>query len=123
MAADDAGRQPFSGSASAECTDGSSGLALIGPVPAGKRLVVESVSAVATTSIPGTLFTLQLNGPFTLFMTPALVSDGPFGLRRYHAVHAVRFYVEPGQSIQLQVSTTGAGGSALCNVSGYLLDV
>jgi hypothetical protein len=34
--------------------------------------VVESVSAELVTSTSGSLYTMQLNGPFTLFMIPAL---------------------------------------------------
>jgi hypothetical protein len=123
MAADDPGRQPFAGNCSANSTAVDSGLGAIGPVPPKKRLVVESVSAELVTSTSGALYTMQLNGPFTLFMIPSLITDGPFQLRRYYATHAVRFYVEAGGSIQFQVATTGDAGEATCYVSGYLLDV
>jgi hypothetical protein len=123
MAADDPGRQPFVGNCSANSTADNSGLGEIGPVPAHKRLVVESVSAELVTSTSGALYTMQLNGPFTLFMISSLITDGPFQLRRYYATHAVRFYVEAGDSIQFQVATTGDAGEATCYVSGYLLDV
>jgi hypothetical protein len=123
MAKDDLGRQPFTGQCTAKSTATNSGLGEIGPVPARKRLVVESVSAELVTSTSGALYTMQLNGPFTLFLIPTLVTDGPFKLRRYYATHAVRFYVEPGQSVQFQVATTGDAGEATCFLSGYLLDV
>jgi hypothetical protein len=84
--------------------------------------VVESVSAELVTSTSGSLYTMQLNGPFTLFMIPALISDGVFNLKRYYATHAIRFYVDAGQSIQFQVATTGDAGEANCYVSGYFLD-
>jgi hypothetical protein len=122
MANDDPGRQPFVGSCTANSTAGDSGLGEIGPVPAKKRLVVESVSAELVTSTAGALYAMQLNGSFTLFMIPVLVTDGVFGLKRYYATHAIRFYVESGNSIQFQVATTGDAGQALCYVSGYLLD-
>jgi hypothetical protein len=122
MAADDPGRQPFEGRCNANSTAVESGFGTIGPVPAKKRLVVESVSAELVTSTAGALYTMQLNGPFTLFMLPVLVTDGAYGLRRYYATHAIRFYVESGNSIQFQVATTGAAGQALCSVSGYFLD-
>jgi hypothetical protein len=122
MASDDPGRQPFTGSCNANSTAVNSGIGAIGPVPANKRLVVESVSAELVTSTSGSLSTMQLNGPFTLFMIPAVISDGPFNVRRYYATHAIRFYVEAGDSIQFQVATTGDAGQALCCVSGYFLD-
>jgi hypothetical protein len=84
---------------------------------------LESVSAELVTSTSGALYTMQLNGPFTLFMIPTLVSDKAFNLKRYYATHSTRFYVEAGQSIQFQVATTGDAGEAVCYVSGYLLDV
>jgi hypothetical protein len=122
MANDDPGRQPFRGNCSANSTAVNSGFGSIGPVPAQKRLVVESVSAELATSTSGSLYTMQLNGPFTLFMIPAVISDGPFSLRRYYATHAIRFYVEAGDTIQFQVATTGDAGQATCYVSGYFLD-
>ena len=122
MANDDPGRQPFAGSCTANSTAVDSGNGEIGPVPAKKRLVVESVSAELVTSTSGALYTMQLNGPFCLFMIPALITDGVFNLKRYYATHAIRFYVESGESIQFQVATTGDAGQATCFVSGYFLD-
>jgi hypothetical protein len=122
MASDEPGRQPFAGSCTANSTAVNSGLGEIGPVPAKKRLVVESVSAELVTSTSGALYTMQLNGPFTLFMIPALITDGVDNLKRYFATHAVRFYVESGQSIQFQVATSGDAGQGTCFVSGYFLD-
>jgi hypothetical protein len=122
MANDDPGRQPFAGSCTANSTAVDSGIGEIGPVPAKKRLVVESVSAELVTSTSGALYTMQLNGPFTLFMISALITDGVFNLKRYYATHAIRFYVNPGESIQFQVATTGDAGQATCFVSGYFLD-
>ena len=122
MANDDPGRKPFVGSCTANSTAVDSGFGQIGPVPAKKRLVVESISAELVTSTSGALYTMQLNGPFTLFMIPALITDGVFGLRRYYATHAIRFYVESGDSIQFQVATTGDAGQGTCYVSGYFLD-
>jgi hypothetical protein len=122
MANDEPGRQPFAGSCTANSTAVNSGLGEIGPVPAKKRLVVESVSAELVTSTSGALYTMQLNGPFTLFMIPALITDGVDNLKRYFATHAIRFYVESGQSIQFQVATSGDAGQGTCFVSGYFLD-
>jgi hypothetical protein len=122
MANDDPGRQPFAGSCTANSTAVDSGIGEIGPVPAKKRLVVESVSAELVTSTSGALYTMQLNGPFCLFMIPALITDGVFNLKRYYATPAIRFYVESGESIQFQVATTGDAGQATCFVSGYFLD-
>jgi hypothetical protein len=100
----------------------SSGLGEIGPVPAKKRLVVESVSAELVTSTSGALYTMQLNRPFCLFMIPALITDGVDNLKRYFATHAIRIYVESGQSIQFQVATSGDAGQGTCFVNGYFLD-
>ena len=122
MAKDDPGRQPFAGSCKANSTAVNSGFGSIGPVPSKKRLVVESVSAELVTSTSGSLYTMQLNGPFTLFMIPAVISDGPFNLRRYYATHAIRFYVEAGDNIQFQVATAGDAGQASCYISGYFLN-
>ena len=123
MTKDDPGRQPFVGSCAANCTAVSSGFAEIGPVPPKKRLVVESVSAELITSASGSLYDMRLNGPFTLFMIPALIGDGASGFRRYFATHAIRFYVESGDSIQFQVGTYGDAGEAACYISGYFLDI
>jgi hypothetical protein len=122
MGKDEPGRQPFAGSCSANSTAVNSGFGEIGPVPHGRRLVVESVSAQLVTSSSGELYTMQLNGPFTLFMLPILISTA-FNLRRYFATHAIRFYVEAGESIQFQVATTGDAGEADCYISGYYLDI
>ena len=122
MANDEPGRHPFAASCTANSTAVDSGLGEIGPVPAKKRLVVESVSAQLVTSTSGALYTMQLNSPFTLFMIPSLITDGVFSLRRYYATHAIRFYVESGDSIQFQVATTGDAGQGTCYVSGYFLD-
>jgi hypothetical protein len=122
MANDEPGRQPFAGNCTANSTAVNSGIGEIGPVPAKKRLVVESVSAELVTSTSGALYTMQLNGPFTLFMIPALITDGVDNLKRYFATHAIRFYVEAGQSIQFQVATSGDAGQGTCFVSGYFLD-
>jgi hypothetical protein len=99
MANDDPRPQPFAGSCSANSTAVDSGIGEIGPVPAKKRLLVESVSAELVTSTSGALYTMQLNGPFTLFMIPALITDGVFNLKRYYATQAIRFYVESRESI------------------------
>jgi hypothetical protein len=123
MAKDDPGRQPFFGSVSVNGPAGSSGLGDFAPVPPKKILVVEAVSAVAVMSIPGLIETMQINSPFTLFMIPVLVSDGPFNLRRYVATHSIRFYAEAGRSLQFQVASVGAHCQATCSVSGYLLNV
>jgi hypothetical protein len=39
-----------------------------------------------------------------------------------YATHAVRFYVESGDSLQFLVNTVGGGGEATCWISGYFLD-
>jgi hypothetical protein len=122
MANDEPERQPFAGSCTANSTAVNSGIGEIGPVPAKKRLVVESVSAELVTSTSGALYTMQLNGPFTLFMIPALITDGVDNLRRYYTTHAIRFYVGSGGSIQFQVATSGDAGQGTCFVSGYFLD-
>jgi hypothetical protein len=122
MANDDPGRQPFAGYCNANPTAGNSDFGEIGPVPPKKRLVVESVSALLVTSTSGSVYTLQLNGPFTLYMIPTLISDGPDNIRNYAATHAIRFYVESGNSIQFQACTVGDAGQAVCYVSGYFLD-
>jgi hypothetical protein len=122
MANDAPRRQPFVGSCTANSTAVDSGIGEIGPVPAKKRLAVESVSVELVTSTSGALYSMQLNSPFTLFMIPALITDGVFNLKRYYATHAIRFYVESGQLIQFQVATTCDAGHATCFVSGYFLD-
>jgi hypothetical protein len=122
MAKDDPGRQPFVGSFTANSTSSDSGLANLGPISDKKRLVVESVSAQLVTSTSGGLYTMQINMPFQLFLIPVVITDGPFNLRRYYATHAVRFYVDPGESIQFQVATYGDAGQAGCCISGYFLD-
>ena len=122
MAKDDPGRQPFVGTCTANSTAVETGYGEIDPVPSKKRLVVESVSAAVTTSTPGSLYGIGLNGPFSLFMIPKLISDGPFDLRVYYSTHAIRFYVESGGSIQFAVSTTGVGGEGTCYISGYFPD-
>ena len=58
MANNDPGRQPFEGNCTANSTAVDSGFGQIGPVPAKKRLVVESVSAELVTSTSGALYTM-----------------------------------------------------------------
>lgn len=124
MASDVAGAEPFSGNCAASATTTSAGCGEIGPVPAHKRLVVETVCAMLTTAPYGRVYGMSLIVPsFTLYLVPTLVHDGAYDLRQYYATHAVRFYVEPGDTIQFHVNTVGGGGEATCWVSGYFQDV
>lgn len=149
MADDDPYRQPYAGSCTANSrghTDPTNeenlfsdalGVAVIGPVPPNKRLVVESVSVDLTTLVDphgGYVFLLNMqltSGAFTIFMDPPLVgrdwyyryqaSTGTTGGRRA-ATYAIRFCVEPGDSIHFTFATLGGDGTGSCYVSGYYLD-
>jgi hypothetical protein len=123
VANDFPGAQPFSGNCTASATTTKHGSGEIGPVPPHKRLVVETVSAMLTTGAYGRVHGMSLCGPsFTLYLVPTLTNDGAYDLRQYYATHAVRFYVESGDSLQFLVNTVGGGGEATCWISGYFLD-
>ena len=123
MAADDPGRQPFAGTCEVAIHSGGPG-GTIGPVPANKRWVVETISVMATIPPGGTIYMMQFDTPgFSMWLAPTQVPDGLFGLRHYVANSALRFYVEPGNSVQFSAYVGEATAETLCFISGYLLDV
>ena len=75
----------------------------------------------SSTSISGSLYTMQLNGPFTLFMIPALISDGAFNLKRYYATKAIRSRTLMQDNPFSFKWLPGDAGEANCYVSGYFL--
>jgi hypothetical protein len=97
-------------------------------VPAGKRLVIESISVHAISRTGQTLET-RIQPPigsdfidFYLSMTP--ISFGPSGLV-WTGTHAVKLYADPGKQVALIINRDTPNGPAQIEwtISGYLVDV
>jgi len=98
-------------------------------VPAGKRLVVDSVSAFAYPPAGQNVFAYLYNGTppggFGTFTGVPLVSQGTFsGTTYYQNAIPVRDYVDQNQQYQVTMSRSSGTGSMFWNmqVVGHLVD-
>jgi hypothetical protein len=103
------------------------GVAVVTTVPAGKRLVIEFVSALVFVPAAQHVVELSLQSPpgsYSHYLTP--VPLGRNGLNdEFVASQSLRLYANAGQRVQVAVSRTGSNGpaSALVSLSGVLVDV
>jgi hypothetical protein len=97
------------------------------PIPAGKLLVIETISAsvrVPTGQQPNVEIGVGGTPGFLTFVLPLQkILTGPSN-DEYTALAAVRLYVTPGEEILLTADRSPSAGSAtaLMKLSGYLVD-
>ncbi len=96
-------------------------------VPAGKRLVIESVTGEASMSAPTDLYRVSLwaknqwAAAFLQFGAPALTANNLYNHTFTHQVFAT---FDAGQTPQLVLQSNGGGGFAWqAVVSGYMIDI
>ena len=97
-------------------------------VPAGKHLVVETVSVQVDVTPPGSQLEAFVNficgGKSVQLFVPLTFAYGqpPNGYDTYVALQAVRLYVDPGTAVSVTTySPTGSTGTLFVTVSGYLI--
>jgi hypothetical protein len=111
-------------------------------VPAGQRLIIESIGGIAYSTTPGQGFAITVQAGGALGASPPFASTSvramgsatvaltPFtqnGITRYSATQQVRMYADPNSSILAQVdsqqliSTYEAGEGGSVTISGYLV--
>jgi hypothetical protein len=128
----DFGRQPFQDSASDTQQPGTNASTItIATVPAGKRLVIEFLSALAQMPAGQSLVGCQINTiapPFGGVTHELLINEQPAfvnGDALWRASQHLRLYADPGSSVRMLVTRDSSAGQALflATVSGYLVDV
>ena len=127
----DPARQPFQNSASATQDEGTNGSTItIATVPAGKRLVIEFLSAVAQMPPGQHLVVCQINTiapPFGGLTHELLINEQPAfvnGDALFRASQQVRLYANPGSQVRALMTRDSSAGQALflATLSGYLVD-
>ncbi len=113
------------------------GLEVAGTVPAGKRAVVESVSASISVStgtqvvsvaiiVVGTDPSGQFNQPGGTFLVMTKTATNVNGQDFYTGSTTTRMYSEPGSNIEADFIVSSSGGSSvpIMNylINGYLVD-
>jgi len=137
------GRKPFQVRVSANVPNGSTGADAILSIPAGKRMVIENISAIARTD-PGTHMTMQLFSYFDngdgigdlsdiTFHRIALIDQGTFvNLATSAANHKVLIFADEqigtahfSVSLQVRMDAAASGGTnqGQVTLSGYLEDL
>lgn len=125
--ADNPARQPFQSESSESFPAGGDTINVFFSVPAGKRLVVEQVTA-SIGVLPGqhalmNVMTTANGNQVVHFMKPTEQGEW-VGFQVFVVSQPVRFYADAGTQVRLQVnknSTVGIG-SATVSLSGYLID-
>jgi hypothetical protein len=132
---DEGARQPYQGEATITLADNANvGMATLLTVPAGKRLVVEQVSARVT--VPGGFQAVVFvetrvnNVPARHFLDVNFQPFSPFGLDRVSVTQLMKFYADPGTPVAVAIYMDsglppGLGGlqTVVASVSGYFVDV
>ena len=116
-------KQPFQTDASS-----SSGFFDVTTVPAGKRLVIETVTIRARIEISGSGLAPQIhtriNGIPTTHLIVANLIDQDARLKHFGATHAVRLYADPSTTVRIDCNAF-VSANQLCTftISGYFVDV
>jgi hypothetical protein len=132
------GQRPFTIADALEVVaPGTGGIEVAGTVPAGKRAVVESISASinvptgtqvtsAGVIVVGTDPSGQFNQPGGMFLVLTKTATNVDGQDFYTGSTTTRMYSEPGTNIQAFMNVSSAAGSSvpLMNylINGYLVD-
>jgi len=125
--AQDPAKSPFQGSASVFGTD-ASGIVLT-TLPAGKRLVIETVSVAGQVAAPSlgliTALVLTLNGSSTNHFVGVNPTAQNISTTFYNGTHAVRYYADPSTDVKVFCGSNPSSGFVHCNVtiSGYFVNV
>jgi hypothetical protein len=96
-------------------------------VPAGKHLVIETVSVLVTVTTGDQVFAeleYRSGGAAGLLLLPVTFSDTESPYDDYVATISVHVYADPGTTVRLNAFSTTSGGivaGSLLNVSGYLV--
>ena len=125
--ADNPARQPFQGEASVAFPAGGDTINVFFTVPAGKRLVVEHVTATIAVS-PGqhalmNVMTTANGNQAVHFMSPTPQGEW-IGFQVFGVSQPVRFYADAGTQVRLQANKNGTTGigSATVSLSGHLVN-
>jgi hypothetical protein len=119
------GKQPFAASRDVGTNPG--GEVLVS-VPAGKRLVIETVTffgSIATTGGGITpVMDMRTNGVLMAHKIAAIPTGSTATTQYYLGTHAVRLYVDPGSGVVVRCFAQLAGNQ-FCSftISGYFVDV
>ena len=94
-------------------------------VPAGRHMVIETVSVgvdVTSGNSMGAFLHYTTSGAPAQMFLPITYAHTDLGYANYVAVLAVHLYADPGTGVYVQpYSPTGTVGTAFCTVSGYLV--
>jgi hypothetical protein len=119
--------QPFSHEFHISFPNGSVGTDTF-TVPAGKRLVIETVTGAAFLS-PGVnvdfAMDVALNGAFVRYNFQSASAGVFFNLERHHTAHAVRIYADPGTTIRaiVQKSNSSTAGGGNISIAGHFVNL
>jgi len=97
-------------------------------VPAGQRLVIETVSADAVLgsgeAVDFTIVAIT-NGVAVVYFLPVAFSGNFFGADRYSGTQAVRIYADPNSTVQLraQKNNSSLPGGGTFSISGHFVNL
>jgi hypothetical protein len=98
-----------------------------GAVPAGKRLIVEQVSALVTlpTAAAGTIADIELRGASVFQFLPIVAAPGNFGGQvQYITNQTVLAAYDAGQVPEVDTFVaSGATFTVVVSISGYMIDI
>ena len=124
------GRNPYQSTIAAQCTNVSQCVQDFMPVPAGKRLVVTSITGNLYPSTPGVIAALDLTKSGlpkgSGISVPSFLQAGTFGDLNIIGVNAqFTAYFEPGETPEAYIlATTNFGlGAGVLTLSGYLISL
>ena len=125
---DEPGRNPYQKTVRLSCSVGGGPcIAEFPVVPAGKRLVIQSVSAsFSTTAYPSmTSAYLSSYEGYVVHSLPTIYQGGnTYSGYQFSVNQTVQHYYEAGQLPRLQIFTTGSYlGQALFTISGYMVSL
>ena len=94
------------------------------PVPDGKRLVVQDVSAFGALTSPGNVVEVVVSTPTAVLSTFAPPVFGNPGAQGFAFDQTVQGYADAGSTVTVFISTNGSFDQAASDfvVAGYLLD-
>jgi hypothetical protein len=124
---DERGRSPYTATVNCSADPGPQFCRVPFPtVPANKRLVVEYINGYISITPPATYngasLDLSVTGP--RLQLPAHFDYSSSFANFYSISERVVLYIEPGQTADAQIDTSGAGeGSIALTLSGYLVDL
>src|SRR5260221_993745 len=121
---DDAGRNPYQFCKNLQPCVHTICQATTPPVPDGKRLVVQHVSAFGALTSPGNVVEVVVSTPTTVLSTFAPQVFGNPGAQGFAFDQTVQGYADAGSTLTVFISTNGSFDQAASDfvVTGYLID-